>query len=110
MTMEKTILHIYDKTGKNVVKSYEAQPYELPFGTVRALMEILKIEDMSDQSQLLKVVVNAWDEIINALESVFPDVTAEEWDTVKVKEVLRVIIAIAKTAISDIFIIPTEKN
>jgi hypothetical protein len=108
--MDKTTLHIYDKTGKNVVKTYEAETYDLPFGTVKALMEILKIEDMKDQAQLLRVIVEAWDEVINALESVFPECTAEEWKTVKVKELLKVIISIAKTAISDIFIIPTEKN
>lgn len=108
--METTTLHIYDKTGKEVIKTYEAQPYELSFGTIRKLMEIMKIEDMNNQAQLLKVIVGAWDEIINVLGSVFPECTAEEWDTVKAKEVLRVIIAIAKTAISDIFIIPTEKN
>lgn len=108
--MEKTTLHIYDKTGKNVIKTYEAEAYDLPFGTIKSLMEILKIEDMKDQAQLLRVIVEAWDEVINTLESVFPECTAEEWKTVKVKELLKVIISIAKTAISDIFIIPTEKN
>lgn len=103
-------LHVYDETGKQVVKMYEAQPYDLGFGTVRALMEILKIEDMTDQAQLLRMLAKAWDEIINVLTGVFPECTDEEWDRVKTKEVLQVIIAIAKYTISDIFIIPTEKN
>lgn len=109
--MENITLHIYDKTGKNVVKMYEAEPYELEFGTIRALMELLKIEDMTNQAELLKTLAGAWDEVINVLESVFPECTAEEWKTVKVKEVLKVVIAIAKSAISDIFVtVPTEKN
>ena len=108
--MEKITLHIYDKTGKNLVKMYEAQPFELPFGTVRKLMAIVKIEDMNNQAELLKVIAQAWDEIIAVLNMVFPECTEEEWDTVKTKEVLRVVIQIAKAAISDVFIIPTEKN
>ena len=108
--MDKIVLHIYDKTGKDLVKMYEAQPFELPFGTVRRLMNIVKIEDMNDQGELLKTIAQAWDEIINVLNTVFPDCTEEEWDNVKAKEVLNVVIQIAKSAISDVFIIPTEKN
>ena len=108
--MKNITLHIYDKSGKNVVKMYEAQPYELPFGTVRKLMAIVKIEDMSNQAELLKIIAQAWDEIMATLNAVFPDCTEEEWDTIKAKEVLNVVIQIAKAAISDTFIIPTEKN
>lgn len=108
--MENITLHIYDKTGKNLIKMYEAQPFELPFGTVRKLMAIVKIEDMDNQAELLKTVAEAWDEIMGVLNTVFPDCTEEEWDSVKAKEVLNVVIQIAKAAISDVFIIPTEKN
>ena len=103
-------LKIYDKSGKNVVKMYEAEPYDLPFGTVRKLMAIVKIENMENQGELLKTIAQAWDEILNVLHSVFPDCTEEEWDNIKAKEVLNIIIQIAKSAISDIFVIPTEKN
>lgn len=108
--MKNITLHIYDKSGKNVVKVYEAQPFELPFGTVRKLMAIVKIEDMDNQAELLKIISSAWDEIMDTLNAVFPECTEEEWDTVKAKEVLRVVVQIAKAAISDIFVIPTEKN
>ena len=108
--MGKITLHIYDKSGKNLVKMYEAESFELPFGVVRKLMAILKIEDMNNQGELLKVLAGAWDEVINVLNNVFPECTEEEWDTVKTKEVLRVVVEIAKEAVSDVFIIPTEKN
>lgn len=108
--MENITLHIYDKSGKNLVKMYEAQPYELPFGTIRTLMGIIKVEDMSNQGELIKVIASAWNEVIDVLNNVFPDCTEDEWNMVKTKEVLRVIIGIAKFAISDIFVIPTEKN
>lgn len=108
--MSNITLKIYDKSGKNLVKMYEAEPYELPFGVVRKLMAIVKIEDIDNQGELLKTVAQAWDEILTVLYTVFPECTEEEWDTVKAKEVLNVVIQIAKAAITDIFVIPTEKN
>ena len=107
--MENITLKITDKKG-NLIKLYEAKPYELEFGTIRTLMRILKIEDMENQGELLKTLAGAWDEVINVLNEFFPDCTEEEWDKVKVKEVLRVIIEVSKYAISEAFVIPTEKN
>lgn len=108
--MKSIILKIYDEKGKSLVKSYEAQPYDLSFGTVRTLMEILKIDSIENQADLLKVLVNAWNEIIKVLGTVFPDCTDDEWNRVKVKELLPIIINIARFAIGETFAIPMEKN
>ena len=35
------VLKIYDDSGKNIVKSYESKTYDLMFGTVMKLMELL---------------------------------------------------------------------
>lgn len=108
--MEKLLLKIYDKSGKTVVKSFEASPYDLMFGTVMRLMEILNIEKMDNQLEMLKTIYNAWDEIKEVLSGVFPDVTEEDWKNVKVKELLPLILEIAKISISEMFIIPTDPN
>lgn len=108
--MEKITLKIYDKSGKNVVKIYEAVPYDIPFGTVRALMAILNVEELDNQAELLKILATAWNKILDVLANVFPDCTDEEWDNLKTKEVLKAIIAIAKFAVTDMFAIPVEKN
>ena len=50
------ILKIYDADGKNIVKTYESTPYDLMFGTVKRLMELLKIEDMNNQLEMLKTI------------------------------------------------------
>lgn len=104
------ILKIYDDKGQNVVKSYESTTYELMFGTVMSLMDLLKIEDIDNQLELLKIIHNAWAEIKEVLSGVFPEVTDDEWKHVKVKELLPIIIGIAKFAVSDMLSIPTEKN
>lgn len=109
--MNNLILKIYDDSGKNVVKSYTASPYDLMFGTVMKLMDLLKIEDMDNQAEMLKTLYSAWGEIRVVLAGVFPDVTPDEWEHVRVKELLPLILGIAKYTVSEMFNIPTnEKN
>lgn len=104
------ILKIYDEKGQNIIKSYESTTYDLMFGTVMSLMNLLKIEDMDDQMELLKTVYNAWDEIKTVLSGVFPDATEEDWKHVKVKELLPMILEIAKFSVTEMLSIPTDSK
>ena len=105
------ILRIYDDGGKEVVKTYEASTYDLMFGTVMELMELLKIEELDNQAAMLKTIYKAWSEIRTVLDGVFEGVSADDWKNVKVKELLPLIISIAKFSISEMFAIPAdEKN
>ena len=104
------VLKIYDESGKTVVKSYESSTYDLMFGTVMKLMELLKIEDMNDQMQMLKTIYGAWEEIRTVLAGVFPEATDDDWKHVRVKELLPMILEIAKFSVTEMFTIPTEKN
>lgn len=106
--MNNLILKIYDDKGQNVVKSYESTTYDLMFGTVKKLMELLKIEDMDNQMEMLKTIYNAWDEITAVLSAVFPGVTDDDWNNVKVKELLPIILDIAKYSVTEMFVIPTD--
>lgn len=104
------ILKIYDNEGKNVVKSHESTTYDLMFGTVMNLMELLKIEDMDNQMEMLKTIYGAWDEIKIVLSGVFPDVSNDDWKHVKVKELLPIILEIAKYSVTEMFSIPTDSK
>ena len=104
------VLKIYDDSGKNVVKSYESKTYDLMFGTVMKLMELLKIEDMDNQLEMLKTIYGAWEEIKTVLAGVFPEATDDDWKHVRVKELLPMILEIAKFSVTEMFTIPTEKN
>lgn len=109
--MKNITLHIYDENGENIVKMFEAQPKRIMFGTVRKLMELVKIEESKGQAELLIKVANAWDEVTEVLGKFFPDATDEDWNRTDLGEILRVIIDISKYAISQAFVIPTdEKN
>lgn len=108
--MNNLILNIYDYDGKNIVKTYTSSTYDLMFGTVMKLMELLKVEDMDDQLEMLKIIYGAWEEIKTVLAGVFPEATDDDWKHVKVKELLPLIIDIVKFSVQQMFTIPTEKN
>lgn len=104
------VLKIYDESGKTVIKSYESTTYDLMFGTVMNLMELLKIEEIDNQMEMLKTIHKAWDEIKNVLSGVFPEVTEDDWKNVKVKELLPIIVEIAKFSVTEMFTIPTDSK
>ncbi|MBQ1538631.1 MAG: hypothetical protein IIZ73_10005 [Ruminococcus sp.] len=105
------VLKIYDDSGKNIVKSYESKTYDLMFGTVMKLMELLKVEDMDDQLKMLKTIYGAWEEIKTVLAGVFPEATDDDWKHVRVKELLPLIMKIAKLSVTEVLTIPIdEKN
>ena len=101
-------INIYDTKGTTVEKTYTAGTFDLMFGTVVNLMELTKIEESTNPFDILKAVSGSWGEIVTVLSQVFPDVTDEEWKRVKVKELLPVIIGIAKSVVADIMSIPTD--
>lgn len=103
-------LNVYADDGVTIAKTYKAGAYDLRFGTVRKLMKLLKVEDMNDTAELFKTIYNAWDEIKAVLDKVFPGVTDDDWDNVKVKELFPTIIGIAKFSVSELFGIPTDPN
>lgn len=108
--MNDLILNIYDDSGKTVVKTFKASTCDLMFRTVRKLMDLLKIEDMDNQVQMLKTIYSAWGEICVVLAGVFPEVSAEDWDNVRVRELLPLVLKIAKYSISEMFVIPTDET
>lgn len=103
-------LNIYDKSGKEVIKTAKSSTYDLSFGTIRKLMALLKIEELENDAEMLKTVFNAWEEITSVLSTVFPDIEENEWDNVKLKELIPVVVDIAKFSITDALTIPSKNS
>lgn len=80
-------LNIY-KNQKEIEKTFECDTYDIMYGTVEDMFEILDgINDGSDES--LVKVISANRKKLNALiKDVFPDVTDEELRRVKVKDLI----------------------
>ena len=79
-------LNIYDKSGKEVVRVLKSSTYDLMFTTIRKIMAILKVESLDNNVESLKIICEAWDEVVDVLSAVFPDAEESDWDGVKVKE------------------------
>ncbi len=109
MKSEEIKITIYNNKGEAVRES-TAQTFDLRMGSIRKVMELLKVESITDTAEMLRVVLSVWDELTGILGECFPDITAEEWDGVKVKEIMPVIVQIMKFAFSEMLTIPADKK
>ena len=98
-------LNVYDKSGK-IVKTCNAEMIDLEFGTIRSLMEILNVENIEDTGELLSSVYGAWSELTEVLNQCFPEMEYEDWNHVKLKELIPLIINILKYSFAEILSIP----
>lgn len=103
-------LNIYDASGKEVVKTTKSNTFDLMFGTIVKLMDLLKIENVDNNLEVLKMIYGAWNEIKEVLSTVFPDVSEDDWKHVKVKELIPIIIEIGKFAITEALTIPSDSK
>lgn len=99
---------VYDTSGKNVVKTVEAQPLDLTFGTIRSLIGLLNIDNIEETGELFKMITDAWDQVTDILDQVFPGMEYEDWENVKLKELVPTIIEILKFSFNEILKIPKD--
>ena len=102
-------INVYDKEN-NLVKTCEAVDAELTFGAIRSIMKLLNIDDIDDTAQLLKVVYSAWEQLTAILSQCFPDMEEEDWDNVKLEELIPVIVGILRTSFGKILTIPNDSK
>lgn len=103
------MLNVYNEKG-DVVKTCRAARHDLKFGTVRALMELFESEDTDNTEAMLKAILKAWGNVAEILSECFPEMTYEDWEYVKVKELLPLVVSIMRYSFSEIMGIPKEKN
>lgn len=103
----KLSLNVYDEKGE-IKKTCEARTVDLEFGTIRALMKVLNVDKMNDSAELLSILYGAWEQVIEVLNKCFPDMEQEDWEHVKVKELLPIVLSILKTSFAEILSIPKD--
>lgn len=111
MDENKTVLtlNIYDEND-NITKTAEAKMIDLRFGTIRSLMELLKVDDINDTAQLLRTIYSAWEQITTILSRVFPELEDEDWENVKLSELMPLIMVVLKSSFTQILTIPTDSK
>lgn len=102
-------IKVYDNED-NVIKTSTAVDCDLKFGAIRKIMALLEIEDINDIAALLKTLYGAWDQVIKVLSACFPDMTDDDWDNVKVNELIPVTVALVKAMVAKMLTIPSESK
>lgn len=111
----KFVLNIYEK--KKVVKTYEADAYDLMFGTLEDFLNVIDekmftadISDFDFAKLAVLMVKNCLGEIKPLLFDVFDGLTEDELRHTKASELIAVVLNIAKYAFAEIRGIGTSKN
>lgn len=99
-------LNIYEK--RKIVKTYTAETYDIMFGTVEDLIDVLNLDGLNtnDNAELInvasKVVVNGMGIVKPLLKDMFEGLTDEELKNTKVKEIATVLVEVVKFTVEQI--------
>ncbi len=99
-------LNIYEK--RKVIKTYTAETYDLMFGTVEDLLNVIDIDNIQagDKTELIKavakVLAHSMDIVKPLLKDVFDGLTDEELRNTSIKEIVDVLSNIVTYSINQI--------
>ena len=98
-------LNIYK--GREVVKTYTADTYDLMFGTVEDIAEAIKLDDMriGDDREIMKMalglITRSMDTVKDLMKDIFEGITDEELRHAKVKEMGAVLVECVRFTINE---------
>lgn len=99
-------LNIYEK--KKIIKTYTAETYDLLFGTVEDLVDILELDTLKTASDVeviklaTNVITKGMDIIKPLLKDIFEGLTDDELRNTHVSEIVTVLVEVIKFAINQI--------
>lgn len=100
-------LNIY-KNQKEIEKTYEVDEYDIMYGTVEDVFEILDgMENMKTDGEILKLIQQNRKKLNKLLQDIFTELTDEELRHIKIKELVPLFLDLFKY-VKDSF--GTEKN
>lgn len=100
------ILNIY-KNGE-VEKTYTANEYDILFGTVEDLVNIIDMDALTDAGNkdsaaaMVRMVTGGMEQVKGLLKDIFSGVTEEELKRTKIKEVIPLMMSLVKYSIKEI--------
>lgn len=99
-------LSVYDK--KEVVKTYTADTYDVMFGTVEDLFDLIDFDNMQKFSDtelvfaVVKAIPKTFGLIKPLLKDIFDGLTDDEIKHCKIKDIAKVLVEVVKTSMADI--------
>lgn len=102
-------LNIYGKG--TIEKTYVTDTYDLMYGTIEDLLEIVDFDKMDDNVEVGKMILKILPKIKPFLKDVFDGLTDDELKRTKVKELIPLFIDICKFSLNELSSIGgDEKN
>lgn len=105
----KLELNIYD--GKKIVKTYEANDFNLTTGVCEDIINTIdidkltsgKLDDKTLGIEIIKVVAKSFNKFKPFLQDVFEGLTDDEYRHTSIKEVAGVVIEVVKYTVGELF-------
>lgn len=101
-------LRVYEDDMKTIAKECTANTVDIPFGLIRKLMKLFDVDNLSDTTKILNIVMKSWDDVVSLLDRIFPEMEEDDWDYVGTKELVQVIFQVLKEAAKNLLEIPTD--
>ena len=107
-------LNIYE--GRKIVKTYEADTYDLMFGTMEDVAEAIDLDalETGTDTEILKMigkaVMNSLDTFKDLLKDIFEGLTDEELKHTKVKDIISVLFEVVAYTVKQFSKRGDEKN
>lgn len=107
-------LNIYEK--KKVVKTYEADSYDLMWGVVEDIAEAIKLDKLQTGSneEIMKLafdlVITGKDTVNELLKDIFEGITDDELRKLRVSEIVEVLVDVVKFTVKQLGKGINEKN
>ncbi len=99
-------LNIYN--GREVEKVYTANEFDIMFGTVEDLIELIDVDkfsggatDLDFITAIATLLKGGMEQVKSLLKELFPEVTEEELKRTKVREVLEILMQVLKYGFSN---------
>ena len=93
-------LNIY--SGKNIVKTYECGNFDLTYGVIEDVIEIIDGKDLENKSDLINGAIDSLHLLRPLLKEVFDGLTDDELRTVKIRELIVVIVELIKASVANL--------
>ena len=106
--MATITLNIYSAENKNEIeKTYPQESYDLMLGTVEDIMQLVDVDAMTDNLAIARMVGKSYRKLKPFIKDIFPGVTDEELNRVKVKELIPMFVQVFKSIGDDLDLIKT---
>jgi hypothetical protein len=93
-------LNIYN--GKEIEKTYVAEEFDIMFGTIEDLLEVIDFDKLEDEKEVVKVVIATLNQLKPFLKQIFDGLTDDEIKRTKVKELVPLFVNIVTYTIDEL--------